>query len=30
MLETLRAIGAYDLAERQKQMAARRESLGIK
>jgi hypothetical protein len=29
-LETLRAIGAYDLADRQKQMAARRESLGIK
>jgi hypothetical protein len=29
-LETLRIIAAYDLADRQKRMAARRESLGIR
>ena len=28
-IETLRAIGGYDLADRQKRMAARRQSLGI-
>jgi hypothetical protein len=28
-IETLRAIGAYELADRQKRMAARRQSLGI-
>jgi hypothetical protein len=28
-LDTLKAIGAYDLADRQKQMAVRRAALGI-
>jgi hypothetical protein len=29
-VETLKALGAYDLAERQKQMLLKRKSLGIK
>jgi len=29
-IETLKALGAYDLAERQKQMMLKRKSLGIK
>jgi hypothetical protein len=29
-IETLKALGAYDLAERQKQMMIKRKSLGIK
>jgi hypothetical protein len=29
-VETLKALGGYDLAERQKQMMLKRKSLGIK